>query len=126
MTALDGQVKGNPYERISIMHKELSDHEAAELWRQLSKLVGEVRKLTFMHESASDTTTTKLTCELFSWPVERHLFRKSCVNKRWVSSGDSMLECLKGVLDQRERSRVKYRRTAPPATDEEEEGDPDE
>jgi hypothetical protein len=67
------------------MLKELSDHEAADLWRQLSQLVDEGRKLTFEHTVSGRTgeLTGVIQCHLFPLAVERHLLHRSGV-KRWV------------------------------------------
>ena len=110
------------------MRKELSDQEAAELWRQLSQLVDkDGRNLKFEHIVSGRTgePTGVIQCHLFPLDVEQHLFRKSSA-RIWTSKGRSISECLRGVLQRLENSRARWKLIAPPADEEEEEGKPDE
>ena len=82
------------------MPKELSDHAAADLWRQLSQLIDEGGNLTFEH-TASGRTGEVIQCHLIPGKPSSICSNRSGI-KRWSFSGRSILECLRGVLERRE------------------------
>ena len=113
---------------------EISDKEACELWRALSELVNEGRKLEFYPEtmnvenpaSQSGRPRREMTGAIFatlvSLPIERHLFGGS--QGHWRSVQANMEACVKDLLLQRENSRAKYKREAAPADNQPDEGEP--
>lgn len=115
---------------------ELSDKEAAGLWRQLAQLVEEGRDLRFEHQleavpnphSASGrprmVPTGVVKVMLRGLEVERHLFPEGRAGWWAAHSTNNLAAGVTAVMAQRERARSQYKRNAPPPTTEEDVGDP--
>ena len=67
------------------MPKELSDHAAADLWRQLSQLIDEGGNLTFEH-TASGRTGEVIQCHLIPGKPSSICSNRSGI-KRWSLAG---------------------------------------